>query len=210
MNQGNTLDQLLKKQTLYANVVSLKITEIEFFQQQIEQTFSQLDIFNQKKDDPPRQKNLQDFLNVGREISFLASAFYSAASGFLDTLAIYHTKNRLYIYNKIHFKKWVTDLLKQNSNDKYLLFLKNECDTWISDFIFNRNRFIHNYHIFSSTERLFHVKFNEGEQFEPKYFIVNLVEGDRELIPYIKEISNNCEMLIAEVNKNYIQIEYEY
>lgn len=200
--------EILRDKHLYATIPSLKLEEIRFFLDKMKEVFQKIDIFHPKENKTLSKVTQEDLYQTAKEVSFYASAFFSAVIGFLDTLAIFHTKNREQVYDKVHFKSWLDCQVNSHSDDDYLKYLKEEDDRWISHFRKNRNRFIHHSHPFISIETLQKIELKEGT-LKIETFVTNLESDKKELLPYCEEIVGEIGKLISEINKNF-EKEYEF
>jgi hypothetical protein len=184
---GKQFEEILRDKFLYLNVPHLKLNEIRFFFNKMKEAFSKIETFS--------SENIQQVV----EISYYASAFYSAVMGFFDSLAIFHTKNREDVYDKIHFNKWIDYQTKKHPEDSYLKFLKKKDEEWITHFRKDRNKFIHWFHIYMSINPLQHLELRNRTLVIKNF---EIEKGKKELIPYCEEIVNKIGKLVEEVNKN--------
>jgi hypothetical protein len=203
---GEPFEKILKNKNLYLNIVILKKLEIEFFFDKMRETFSDVDISHLKKG---KTISGEDIKRAAIEISHYASAFYSAVTGFFDSLAIFHTKNREEVYRKIHFNNWLEDQIKRNP-DNYLKYLEEQNENWIKNFRKDRNKFIHYWHPFLSMKELQRGEV-KGGSFKIETYRTELEEGVKELIPYCKKIVSKLRKLVDEADKpENIKREYEF
>lgn len=193
-----TIEDILKDKSLYLNVPCLKLKEAKFFFKKMDNLFSSLQPI-------PDPKQLQP---MALKISFYASAFYSSVVGFFDSLAIYHTRNRIDCYRDIHFRRWL-DWQICHSQDTYIDFLRQEREQWIDKFIDNRNVFIHSLHVYARMNTLLYIHVETGQPDQIKIISVNLQEGPTEIVPYCKKILDKLDKMVAKINNN-LNLEYEY
>jgi len=203
------IQDLLKDRFLYLNVPNLKEMEAKFFLGKMKNRFQDVDIFYKKEGFATKTVTGNDINEAARDVSFYVSAFFSVVMSFFDSLAIFHTKERQRVYDKIHFDSWLNYQFKHN-RDGYIEFLYEQKKEWIDDFRKNRNDFIHKIHTFAAMDRQMHVRFGRGsEGLIRKYFVTDLREGKKELLPYCEEIYNRIVKLEDKINEN-IDKEYSF
>lgn len=207
-----SLKDILKSQTLYERVPVLKLYEIEYFLDRMDKAYSKFEeleksIGKKKAKGEEKTKVIkgEDWVETGLELSYLASAFFSAVISFFDTLAIFHTKNREEVYDDIHFTSWL-NYQKRNSPDDYIKYLENEDADWIKSFRKNRNIFIHQCHPYILMSPLFSFV-SKNETIIIENFLTELTEVNEkkvkkiQLVLYCREIRDKLlklEKIVAE------------
>jgi hypothetical protein len=206
---SETLEKLLKNKFLYLNVPNLKELEIKFFLEKMKETLKKVDVSQKEEGKVTKRVSGEEFQQASLEISFYTSAFYSAVISFFDTIAIFHTKNRVEVYDKVHFYCWLQYQFERNPDD-YIKLLKSEDEKWISKLRKNRNLFMHRLHVFNAIKHFQHLSWSaDNKILKVENIVTELEEGKKELLPYCEEIYQNILKLEEKINK-YINKEYEY
>lgn len=203
---GEPFEKILKNKYLYLHVLKLKMDDIEFFFDKMSKTFSNVDISHLKEG---KTISGEDIQRAAIEISHYVSAFYSAVTGFFDSLAIFHTKNREQVYDKIHFEKWLKDQIEKNPDD-YLKYLEEQNENWIKNFRKDRNKFVHSYHPFILMKELQRGEVRNGI-LKIETCRTKLEGGTKEMTPHCEKIISNLRKLVKEIDKSEnIKREYEF
>lgn len=205
------VEDLLRDKHLYLNVVLAKKEEAKFFLDLAREKHNYIHPFRISAGQVKKTiTHDEKYYRTEFELCNCASAFFNAMNGFFDSLAIYHTKNRLELHGDIAFKSWL-DQHKSilTESDSYINFLSSEDARWIATLRKNRKKYTHRFHVYQGVRKSLHIFGEKGKGLKAELMITELEGEQKELMKYMEEIYANLEKLADEVDKN-IEKEYEF
>ncbi|HIE15287.1 TPA: hypothetical protein EYP70_08455, partial [Candidatus Bathyarchaeota archaeon] len=144
--------------------------------------------------------------NIGESawlISCYGEYFFLEVTSFFDALARNLTKNQD-PKKDIHFHRWIGCQYKNNKNDDFICYLKQQLDNWYRDFKKIRNTIAHQSHLYYEIDKILHIDFKTGEKVEFETCTMRIGENNIELVDYCKDIQEKLEDMIAFIeNNNY-------
>ncbi|MHB1908205.1 MAG: hypothetical protein ACYCQJ_04945 [Nitrososphaerales archaeon] len=192
--------QLLSNRNLYLNIPNLKLAEAQFLLENVLRTNAAI----------RNLANLSSLRPLVLELSYFADSFFASSFGFFDTLAIYHTRNRLAVYDKVHFYSWLQYQISRSPTDMYLQALEREDTRWISELRRNRNIFVHNSQALANFTQRLRISGQIGSPISTEGPRVELCDGDSvEIATYCNALMVNVRSLLDLLNAN-IEKEYDY
>src|SRR3989344_2208751 len=177
------IEELVKDRWKYLNVPNLKLAEARFFLEKMQKKQDEINAFVKPADQETKRVRGDEFPQVALEISFYASAFFSAILSALDTTAIFFTKERESRFWEINFENWLCYQKSHCKVDEFIETLNQEYAEWINELRRTRHTFVHHGHPYIAIKRFYYFSFGKEKPFEYKFMIADL-EEEKEIVPY--------------------------